>query len=169
MSLITQHLEEEFHVSWYIIFYKLALGVIEFATGLGIALAGNKIFTLYRLYVTGELSEDPHDLLARLSERVIPHVFTHNAFLITYLLILGSAKIAGAIGLIYGKNWGVDLLVGLTAVMFPFQFIHLFIHPSALDAIYIFVGLFIALYLINFKPKAWFHRVTRHHGRNVFS
>jgi uncharacterized membrane protein len=152
-------IKEEFHASWYIIFYKLTFGLIELITGLGITFFGKRILKTFTLQISQELSEDPHDLLAHLSMRVVPHIFTHNTYLILYLIILGSVKIAGAIGLIYKQNWGVDLLVGLTVLMFPFQLINLLIHPSIFDLIYITVGLLIALYLIEFKPKAWISRV----------
>jgi uncharacterized membrane protein (DUF2068 family) len=73
--------------------------------------------------------------------------------------MLGSAKLAGAIGLIYQKNWGVDLLVGLTVVLFPFQVVNIILHPAVLDVIYLVVGLLIALYLIQFKPRAWISKM----------
>ncbi len=161
MKNIEQRLEKEFYVSWYIIFYKLALGVIELLTGVGIALFGRRVFALYTSYVTKELVEDPHDFLAHLSETIVPNFLTHNTYIIIYLIALGAAKIAGAIGLIYRQNWGVDLLVGLTLLMFPFQLVHLIFHPSLLDFIYIFVGLLIALYLVNFKPKEWVAQLAR--------
>jgi hypothetical protein len=114
-----------------------------------------------------ELSEDPHDVLVRLTESVIPNALTHHTFIVFYLLLLGGAKIAGAIGLIYKQNWGVDLLVGLTLIMFPFQVVQLARHPSFPDFLYITIGLIIAMYLINFHPRAWATRVAgkikRHH------
>lgn len=163
-----QHLETEYHVSRFIIAYKMAFGLIEFFSGLGIAIFGRNMFVLYTRYLTRELSEEPHDLLAKFSEQIVPHVMTHNTYLLAYLMILGLAKIVGAIGLIFNKHWGVDLLVGLTLVMFPFQCIQLLRHPSVLDFVYLVVGLFIALYLINFKPKEWATRI-HHHGRKLFS
>jgi len=95
-----------------------------------------------------------------MTRNAIPNVLTHHTFLVIYLILLGSAKIAGAIGLIYKKNWGVDLLVGLTLLMLPFQLFRLFLYPSIADFIYISVGLFVSMYLINFKPHAWARRVT---------
>jgi uncharacterized membrane protein len=163
-----QTIEKEYHVSWFIIAYKMAFGLIEFVTGLGIAIFGRKMFALYTRYLSQELSEEPHDLLARMSEQIIPHIFTHNTYLLVYLMVLGLAKIAGAIGLIYKKHWGVDILVALTLFMYPFQMIQLVLHPSIIDFIYITVGILIALYLINFHPKEWATRL-HHHGRKLFS
>lgn len=158
---VEEHLEQEFHISWYIIIYKLAFGLAEFLLGLGIVLFGKSALNLYRIYLSRELLEDPHDLLARLTTSVVPSIFTHNTFLVIYLILLGSVKIAGAIGLIYKQNWGVDLLVGLTVLMFPFQFINLVRHPSLPNFIYISVGLLIALYLINFQPQKWATKIVR--------
>ena len=157
---VEQHIETEYHVSWFIIVYKMAFGLIEFFSGVGIAVFGRKMLATYTYFVTRELSEEPHDLLARLSEQIVPHIVTHNTYLVIYLILLGLAKIAGAVGLIYKKNWGVDLLVALTLIMFPFQCIHLIIRPSLIEFVYIIVGLSIAMYLINFHPKEWATRVS---------
>jgi len=154
-------MKDEFHISWYIIFYKFALGLVEFISGMGIALLGKQILTDYSLRITRELSEDPHDLIAHISMGIVPHILVHNTSLILTLTVLGLAKIAGAVGLIYKQNWGVDLLVGLTVVMFPFQLINFLIHRSLFDLLYITVGIVIALYLIRFKPKAWVSRVLK--------
>jgi uncharacterized membrane protein len=168
-KIIEKQLETEYHVSWYIIAYKMIFGLIEFLLGVGIAIFGRNMFTIYTHYLTQELLEEPHDLLARLSRQIVPGILTHNTYLILYLVLLGAAKIAGAVGLLYKKHWGVDLLVGLTLIMFPFQIIQLIRSPSIIDFTYIIVGLLIALYLINFQPKAWASRVARHHGRKLFS
>jgi uncharacterized membrane protein len=152
-------IEKEFHVSFYIILYKFLFGLAELLSGLGILFFGKRILGRFTVMITQELLEDPHDMLANLSTKIVPNLLTHNTFLTLYLIILGSAKIAGAIGLIYKRNWGVDLLVGLTVLMFPFQFIDLVIHPSIFDFFYITIGILIALYLIEFKPKAWISRI----------
>ena len=154
-------IEKEFHVSVYILVYKFMLGIIEFLVGLAIALFGTKIYTVYQTSLIKELSEDPHDLLARISENFVPNVLTHNTYIIVYLIVLGLAKMVGAIGLIYKQNWGVDLLVGLTIFMAPFQIVNLIIHPNLLDLIYLIFGLLIALYLVEFRPRAWISRVIK--------
>ena len=163
----TTHLPEEqiektYHVSWYIIAYKLLFGLTEFLLGLGIAFFGKTALFWYRFYATQELSEDPHDLLVHITAGIIPNLLAHHTFLVFYLLVLGSAKIAGAIGLIYKQHWGVDLLVGITILMLPFQLVQLIRHPSVFDCLYITIGLFIALYLINFRPDEWASRMAKH-------
>jgi uncharacterized membrane protein len=156
-----ERIENEYHVSIYILIYKFLLGIIEFLLGVTIALFGARIYNVYQRDLIKELSEDPHDLLAHLSEKIVPNVLTHNTYIIFYLIILGLAKILGAIGLIYKQNWGVDLLVGLTILMAPFQIINLINHPNLFDFIYFIVGILIALYLIEFKPKAWISRIIK--------
>lgn len=162
MSTLAQEeeaLEKQYHVSIYIVIYKLLLGIIEFSLGIVVVLFGAEIYRSVQSSLLRELSEDPHDLLARLAETVVPNVLTHNGFVVLSLIILGLAKMAGAIGLIYKQNWGVDLLVSLTIVMAPFQIVSLILHPRLFDTLYLLVGFVIALYLIEFKPKAWISRV----------
>ncbi len=161
MSTLTgeEALEKQYHVSVYIIVYKFLLGIIEFALGIIIIVFGAEIYQAIQSTLLRELSEDPHDLLARLAESVVPNVLTHHGFVVLSLVVLGVAKMAGAIGLIYRQNWGVDLLVGLTIIMAPFQIVSLVLHPRVFDTLYLLVGFVIALYLVEFRPKAWISRV----------
>jgi uncharacterized membrane protein len=160
-----ERIEKEYHVSIYILIYKFMLGIIEFLLGLAIALFGSRIYSVYQRDLIKELSEDPHDLLAQISEKIVPNVLTHSTYIIFYLIILGLAKILGAIGLIYKQNWGVDLLVSLTILLAPFQIVNLIIHPNLFDFIYFIVGILIALYLIEFRPKAWISRIIKSNQR----
>lgn len=159
--LSDEQIEQDYHVSWYIVVYKLILGIAEFVLGLGITIFGRAALRWYELFRVQELSEDPHDLLVRLTEGFIPNVLAHHTFLAIYLLILGGAKIAGVIGLIYKRNWGVDLLIGLTLIMLPFQLGELILHPSVVDFFYILIGLLIAMYLVNFRPQMWAARMAK--------
>ncbi len=152
-------LEAELHVSKYIVIYKFVLGIIEFSMGLVVAVFGSEIYRSVQSGLLRELSEDPHDLLARIAESIVPNVLTHDTFVVLSLIVLGLAKMAGAIGLTYKQNWGVDLLVGLTLIMAPFQIVSLILHPRLFDALYLLVGFVIALYLVEFRPKAWISRV----------
>ena len=154
-----QRIERELHVSVYIIIYKFLLGLIESSAGLTVALAGSRIYRLYQSSLLKELSEDPHDLLARLSESVVPNLLTHKSYVVIYLVVLGLAKMVGAVGLMYKQNWGVDLLVLLTILMAPFQIVSVILSRHVFDLLYLVVGLLIALYLIEFRPKAWISRM----------
>jgi len=156
-----EKIEKEFHISVYIIVYKFVLGLAELLSGLVLVFYGSTIYQVYQAGMIKELSEDPHDLLANLSVGVVPNLLTHNTYLVIYLLILGAAKIAGAIGLIYKQNWGVDLLVGLTIILAPFQMVNIIIHRGAFDFFYFIAGLIIVLYLVEFRPKAWISRVLK--------
>jgi uncharacterized membrane protein len=151
--------KEELNVSRIIVVYKFALGLIELISGLAIAFFGKQLLAGYFLQLSQELSEDPHDAIAHLSLAVVPNLFTHNTVIVITLFLLGMAKIAGAIGLVYKKNWGIDLLVGLTVIMAPFQLINVFTHQHFFDFLYLLIGIVIALYLMRFKPGAWISRV----------
>ncbi len=162
MSTLAQQeeaLETQYHVSIYIIIYKFLLGIMEFSLGIVVGVFGSEIYRSVQNSLLRELSEDPHDLLARIAEAIVPNVLTHNTVVVASLLVLGVAKMAGAIGLIYKQNWGVDLLVGLTIIMAPFQIVSLVLHPRVFDTLYLLVGFVIALYLVEFRPKAWISRV----------
>ncbi len=143
----------------------MCLGVFEFFMGIALLLFGSQAARWYQASVAKELSEDPHDLLARFSRQVIPGILNHHLYLVLYLLLLGGAKIAGATGLIFGRNWGVDLLVGLTIALFPFQAIDLVQHPSLVNLLYMTAGLLIAMYLVKWRPHIWARRmaVKAHH------
>jgi uncharacterized membrane protein (DUF2068 family) len=153
-------LEVEYHVSWYIIAYKMAFGVIEFLSGLLVFFLGQRI-----QFIT----EDQPEYFAGFVHQVLPYIFDHRTSLAAYLLLLGGVKILGAAGLIYHKHWGVDLLVGLTIILLPFQIVNLIRHPSWVEGGLMVIGLLIALYLINFSPKFWakgvIHR-ARHHRKS---
>lgn len=144
--------KEEYQVANYIVAYKLALGVLEVVFGLGIAIWGRPIVVMYQQFRAQELFEDPHDILVRVLETVVPYLFAHKGYVIAVLILLGVVKIIGAIGLMYRKWWGLDLLVGLTLILLPFQFFSLIRHPSWLSLAYVIVGLLIVLFLTNFNP-----------------
>lgn len=156
-----EQIEKEFHVSIYIIIYKLVYGLLELLAGIAIGVFGSKIYTIIQTNLLNELSEDPHDLLARISESIVPNVFTHHTYIVIYLIVLGVAKVLGAFGLMYKQNWGVDLLVGLTILMAPFQIVSLVLNPNLFDLIYLILGLCIALYLVEFRPRAWISRMIK--------
>ena len=152
--------EVHYEVPWYIIAYKMGFGLLESGTGLALVLFSKQAAIWYRTVVMSELSEDPHDLLARYSRQIIPGLLTHHTYLVLYLMLLGCAKIAGATGLVFGRNWGVDLLVGLTISLFPFQLIDLLMHPSFVNFLYITTGILIAMYLVQWRPHVWARRIA---------
>jgi uncharacterized membrane protein (DUF2068 family) len=154
-------IEQEYHISRYIIAYKLLFGIAEFLLGIGITFFGKKALYWYRLYAAHELSENPHFVLVRMTENILPNLLAQHTFLAFYLVLLGTVKIAGAIGLIYKQHWGVDLLVCVTLCMLPFQVVQILLHPSVADAFYISMGLLITLYLINFQPVFWIHNLLQ--------
>ena len=157
-----EKIEKEFHVSIYILIYEFLSGLVELSAGVALATFGPRIYEVYRASVIKELAEDPTDLVVHVSEKVVPGLLTHNAFIILYLIAFGLVKILGAIGLIYKQNWGVDLLVGLIILTVPFQFYNFVAHRNFLDLLYIIIGLLIAFYLVEFRPAAWISRILKH-------
>lgn len=147
---------KELHISKYIIVYKFVLGLIELILGTGIIIFGKPILTIYRKYSVRELLEDPHDLLANILEKIIPYLTAHLGYLVVILLVLGVVKIIAAIGLFYKKHWGLDILILLTVILLPFELYNLFLRPSPIKIVYFVINIFIALYLVNFKPHQYF-------------
>ncbi len=151
-----ENLEKQYHVSRYIIAYKFILGFFEVILGLGIIIYGKRIYELYLNFRNSELLEDPHDLLARISENLIPYILAHQGYVVFILLLLGVTKMVGCVGLWYRKHWGLDILIAVTIALLPFEVYAIVIHPSATKTAYFIINLFIALYLVNFKPRDYF-------------
>ncbi len=149
-------LEKEFHVSRFIIIYKFILGVLELILGLGVWIFGDRVLAFFTNYKAQELSDDPHDLLVTLLEKIIPFILEHKGYIIIILLLLGIVKIVGSIGLFYKKHWGLDLLVGLTVFLLPLDLYELFLHPTWPNLVYFIINILIALYLVEFNPKGYF-------------
>ena len=145
----------------YIVAYKFIFGLVEFLLGSGIIIFGKTFYRLYLNFQSQELLEDPHDLIAGIGRSVVPYIFNHQTYIVFFLLLLGAVKIIGAIGLIYKKPWGVDLLLGLTLVLLPFQLYNVIFHRSLIDLFYLLVGIFIAFYLTNYKPWEYTSRRLR--------
>lgn len=144
------------HISTYIIIYKLILGLLELLLGLGIILFQKNVLQIYESFKTQEFLEDPHDLLVKLAENVVPFVLEHRGYIVLILILLGVVKIIGAIGLLYRQHWGLDILVVLTFLLLPFQSYSLLTNPSLYKVIYFTINALIALYLVEFKPKSYF-------------
>ncbi len=152
-------IEEEFHISKFIIIYKLILGAIEIILGVGIILFGRQIATEYQKYKVRELIEDPRDLFITITSKITPYLSKHIRLVIFILIILGVIKIIGAIALLKKKHWGLDLLIGLTFILLPFQLVDLILHVSFGKFIFLLIDLFIALYLVQFEPRKYFKKM----------
>lgn len=151
-----KNIEQEYHVSQVIIVYKFVLGFFELILGLGILFGGKQILDLYENFKSQEILEDPRDLFITVIEKLLPIILHHQTFIILALIALGVVKMIGSIGLWYRKHWGLDLLVGLTIILLPFELYQLFPKPSLLKLSYFLINILIALYLVEFKPKDYF-------------
>lgn len=154
-------LEQEFHVSRYIIIYKFILGVIELILGLILLIFGNKIFNLYYNFRDEDLLENSQDTLADLAGKLLPYILEYKSFIIIVLILIGLAKIIGSVGLYYKKHWGLDILIVLTFLFLPFDLIELFKHVTLVKFIYLILNIFIALYLVNFQPHTYFNNLKK--------
>ncbi len=154
-------LEEEYHISQAIIIYKFVLGILELLLGVGIFIFGKNILDIYENFKSQEFLEDPHDLILLISDKLLPFILKHQGYIILFLTLFGLVKIFGSIGLWYRKHWGLDLLVGLTIILLPFELYQLFFHPTLLKLGYFLINIFIALYLVEFKPKNYFSKLKK--------
>ncbi len=151
-------------ISNYIIAYKFSLGVFETLLGIAIILFGKQAVMVYEAFKSRELLEDPHDLLIQILQSLIPYLLTHRGLIVLILFGLGFIKIFGAIGLWYGKHWGLDLLVGLTFLVLPFDLYYLIINPSLPKLSFFLINMFIAFYLIQFEPRKYFKEFVKRNG-----
>lgn len=155
----TQELEKELHVSRYIIAYKLISGFLEIVLGFALILFGKQVYEIYVNYKIKELLEDPHDLVVSVLQKIVPYILEHQGYIVLILFLLGIVKMAGAIGLLYHKHWGLDLLVGLTVLLLPFEGFNMISDPTLTQFSYFSINLLIAFYLVNFNPKKYFHNL----------
>ncbi len=155
---------DEILVAKYIIIYKFLLGLIETLLGFGMIVFGDQIYDLYINFRNGDFFEDPHDFLAIWAEKIIPYLFIHKGYVVLILLLLGITKMVGTAGLWYRKHWGLDILIIVTIGLLPFETYALVASPSFSKTAFFIINLFIALYLVNFKPHHYFinfkNRVT---------
>lgn len=158
---IEDSLEKELHVSRWIIGYKFILGFIEIWLGIGVIIYGQRIINLYREFKTKELLENPHDLLITIADKFFPIFIQHRFYIVSFLLLIGIAKVIGAIGLYYRKYWGMDILIAVTVILLPFDIFTFVKNPTLLKAIYIAINAFIALYLVNYNPKKYIEHLKQ--------
>ncbi len=144
------------NVSRGIIIYKFVLGLVELLLSIGIMVYGKKMYIIYAHFRSQSLLEDPHDLIVVVTEKFLPYLLMHRGYLILILFILGVVKMIGAVGLYYRKHWGLDLLVGLTFILLPFELYQLLSKFTLLKLIFLVINGFISLYLVEFRPKDYF-------------
>lgn len=161
LAMAEENIEEELQISRLIILYKIISGFLEIMLGSALLIFGRELYRFYLNFQLEELFEDPHGLLASFLQKAIPYIFEHQGNIVLILFLLGTVKVAGAVGLLYHKHWGLDLLVGLTIILLPFEGANLLTHPSLTQFAYFSINLLIAFYLVNFKPKQYFHQLKR--------
>jgi uncharacterized membrane protein len=106
-----------------------------------------RIYHLVALLTQGELSEDPHDLIA--------HYLLHTAhglsggavlFGAVYLLTHGAVKVALVIALLFNKLWAYPCMIVVLLVFIGYQLYRIALHPGAgLIALTVFDAVIVAL------------------------
>lgn len=161
---IEEEVEKDLHISQYIIAYKFLLGLFETLIGLGIIIFGRQMVQIYQDFKTEELFENPHGLIVSMTEKFIPYLFDHRGYVVFILMLLGITKLVGAVGLYYKKMWGLDILVFVTILLLPFDLEYFFGHPTITRFIFLIINMFIALYLLNFRPMEYFVKLKKRMG-----
>lgn len=138
-----------------IIIYELLLGLFESVIGAGLFFFGKDLLNFYNQLAVTELLEDPHDLFVNLTEGLIPKLFEHHIYIAILLLAFGVVKITSGMGLLYKREWGKHLLIGLLVILIPVDSYDLIKQVSLFKIAYLLIDVVIALYLIDFKPKQY--------------
>jgi uncharacterized membrane protein len=143
--------------------FKIALvlkgldGVLEVVGGiLLLFLSPNAIEHLVRVLTAHELSEDPHDVIARYLLHTTAHL-NHGTTLFgaIYLLSHGLAKIVLVALVLRGKLWAYPWLIGLLLAFIAYQLYQIiFVHFSAgLTALTIFDAFLVWLTWREYRSK----------------
>jgi uncharacterized membrane protein len=123
-------------------------GTAELIGGLLLLLASpDRIRHFAVLLTQGELSEDPHDLIAmRLLHSANGLTGGAVRFGAIYLLAHGAVKVALVIALLLDKLWAYPWMIGFLSLFIGYQLYRIALHPSAgLIALTIFDALVLAL------------------------
>jgi uncharacterized membrane protein len=123
-------------------------GAAELLGGLLLLWASpDRIRHLAVVLTQGELSEDPHDLIAtRLLHSANGLTSGAVRFGAIYLLAHGAVKVALVIALLLDKLWAYPWMIGFLSLFIGYQLYRIALHPSAgLIALTIFDALVLAL------------------------
>jgi uncharacterized membrane protein len=131
-------------------------GTAELIGGLLLLLASPDRIRHFAVVLTqGELSEDPHDLIAT---RLL-----HNADSLTggtvrfgaiYLLAHGAVKVVLVIALLLDKLWAYPWMIGFLSLFIGYQLYRIALHPSAgLIALTIFDAFVLVLTALEYRRQ----------------
>jgi uncharacterized membrane protein len=123
-------------------------GTAELIGGLLLLVASpDRILHFAVLLTQGELSEDPHDLIAtRLLHSANGLTGGAVRFGAIYLLAHGAVKVALVIALLLDKLWAYPWMIGFLSLFIGYQLYRIVLHPSAgLIALTIFDALVLGL------------------------
>jgi uncharacterized membrane protein len=148
-------------VRWSIVAFKFVSGLAELATGAIVMIVPSPtIRTLFNLAAREEFREDPHDRLLPFIQHRLPELLGRKTFIGAALIVLGTIKLVGAIGLLLKKPWGYFLLLGVLLVVLPVDLHHAFVSPSLTSEVLIVLNMIVLICLLVFRRVL----VAREHG-----
>jgi uncharacterized membrane protein len=132
---------------------KLFFGVIELATGLiWLFVSPSGVQHQIERLVDWMASQQPDNPAVEMLQRQLPTLFAHGTLVAIGLVLLGSVKLAGAMGFLSGRPWGYWLFVASLVALLPFDV------RSAADDGSRFAWLFVGLDLVVLTALLWFRR-----------
>jgi uncharacterized membrane protein len=139
-------------IRWGVIVFKLVTGGAELGAGtLLLVLGRTGLANLVDSLTSHERAVDPADPVVHFVERHLPSVLSHEVAIAIALLLLGAAKVTGAIGLIRRRPWAYWLLVALLVLVVPFDAHHLITKPHLGSAILAVLNVAVLVVLIVFR------------------
>jgi uncharacterized membrane protein len=128
--------------------YKGLLGLGEVAVGLVLAMPFLDGVALFRRLSAEELREDPGDFLVGFLSRHLPALLAHRVTVAVALLLLGGAKVAAAMALYNGREWGRYALAALVIGLLPFDLRAALLHPHPAQLLVLALNALAAVVLV---------------------
>jgi uncharacterized membrane protein len=136
-------------------------GIVELVGGLLLLfVTPGDIQHLVAVLTQGELSEDPHDVVARYLLHTA-NGLTGNAVIFgaAYLLVHGAVKVVLVIALLLNKLWAYPSMIIVLLIFIGYQLYRIVLNPSAgLIALTIFDALIVALTWREYRRQRRQHR-----------
>lgn len=130
---------------------KLVFGVLELATGLvWLFVSPSGVQHQIQRLVDWMASQQPDNPAVDMLQRQLPALFAHGTLVAIGLVLLGSVKLAGALGFLSGRPWGYWLFVASLVALLPFD------ARSAAEDGSPFAWLFVGLDVVILVALLWF-------------
>ncbi len=135
-----------------VVVVKSAMGAAELSLGVVLlTMSADAIRALVDRLSREERVEDPNDPLVLFVQHRLPLLASNKTVLALTLLLLGSAKVVGAIGLLRRRPWGYWVLVVLLCALLPFDVYRVATRPSLLQGVLLMLNLAVLLILLRYR------------------